>query len=274
MKNKKRKFKNMVFAGLSAVLLIGCGKEVSVEGEVPSNAAAVSEVNEVQNMELKNTSAEEIKKAEELNSDSNRKSSFSSGEEIEQQDLIDTAIKDVKNYMGATIDLSQCEPYVTHFEKQEGIAASFSVGFNVPENMKILSDDMNVGPDGYPTKEAKQMLKTEYYVSYSEDKKLLSISILNSKGEESQIPLSIGECKKIAEEFLKTKKLVKDGKIEFMISKVVADQRVYFVYKNGTEGAIGIGINTYSSKVEDFNYMDKEQAEIMTDPSKQVNEVG
>lgn len=277
MKHKKKIFKNMVCAGLFVVLLMGCGKEVSVEGEIPSNAAAVSEVNEVQSMELQNTSADEMKETEDLNENEIPESSYRSlVEGKERQELIDTAVKDYKHYLEQTIDLSQWEPEVHYFEGWEGVPPLFEVDFKDPDNNneKIFSDAKSVGSDGFATKEARQKLTPQYYIRYSEDKKLMGASVLYPKWEESDVPISMGECKKIVEEFLITKELVKDGKIEFITSKAIASHRAYFVYKNGTEGAIGIGINVYSSKVEDFEYMDNEQAEILATPSNEINAVG
>lgn len=257
----------MCVGGLLALMLTGCTKDNTFQGDIIKPKASVKDVSEVQAESSGNIPNEENEVAKVL--DAGNESSFDSENNVENQDLIDAAVIDFENYFGLTIDLSQYDVSVFYTKKQGDFDAKYNVTFGLTENNEILADVNNIGSDGFPTKEAMKKLKPEYYASYSDDKKLTGLQASYMNWEEAAVPITIGECKEAAEEFLESNNMITGGEIEFVTSNVISDSRVFLVYKNGTDGAIGIVINTYASKVETFMYMNQKEMELSIQPVKE-----
>lgn len=267
MKPKKIFLNSIVCAGIFTVLLTGCIKAFSKEyksnsadGGITENLSETKELQEVQKLELKNNSEDQ--------------SNLMKGEDVKNQEFIDAAVNDFKSYFGVTVNTSEYEMEVTYLEAYEDIEASYVVMTVIPENIKILADPNNIGLDGYPTKEAKKKLKPEFYAVYNEEKVPISLNLSNVYKEDLKIPMTIEESKKAAKKFIESNHLVAGETAEFIHANVVSDSRMFILFKNGEEGAIGIGVNTFSSKVEDFQYMTNEKAKILSTPIEEGSGIG
>lgn len=92
--------------------------------------------------------------------------------------------------------------------------------------------------------------------------------------KQSEIPMSVEEAKKTAKDFLKTNDLTEDGIIKFMSAKLISESRTLLTYENGRDGAIQVAVDVLAGKVENFEYISRQQAIEISKPVKEGEGIG
>lgn len=288
---RKRSLINSSFmvAGLLAIAMTGCGK-VPAENVVQVMAAEETRVTQPDNSAQgdaaiqpdvisQSESAVNSENKEQVgvkvdSESSTKQATIMAGGTIEEPELVQAATEALKKYFDITYDSAVYQTDVTYFEGFKDLQTSYSVSIDRPENWEIASNRENIGADGSPTAEALKKLKPQYFATFSETKELTGLYVSYMGWEKAEAPLSLEEVKAVAKEFLVSNEMIADGKIEFMGSTIISKNRTIVTYQNGKNGAIDVSVDTAAGKVDHFEYMSKERAEMILKPKSESELLG
>lgn len=285
MKVNNLKGKVFLTAGILAIAMTGCGK---TSGEIELAVPEVVAVEEdsfsatdnaaVENTKLKANIVEQdtaSKDTEIVEQEvaSGRATSMANAE-IDDPELVKAVTDALKTYFDVTFNAADYQIGVSYFEGFEDLKPSYSVVIDPPGNMEIRAKDENIGIDGFPTEEELKKLKPEFFATFSEDRELTGLYVNYLGWEKIEKPLSMEETKAVAKEFLLAHEMIKGGKIEFMGFAIISNDRTVVTYQNGKDGAIQVAVNIAAGKVEHFEYMTKERAEMILRPKAESELVG
>lgn len=269
---QKKGFKTkIVISTLSAVLIIG---SVITAKDYLKNQDTIVLANSTESTPSNLQNNSNNKKYEpislsRLNKDTNNRIS-----KKDEEKLIKNTTKALKKYFDVSFQPKGYDIDVTYYKAYKDIKASYSVNFYISKNQKLLNDPNNIGPDGFPKDKIKSKFKPEYFATYSEDMKLTGLYLSYMKWEKRSVPLSVEEAKKLAVEFLISNNMIVDGKPKFMGTTIISDFRTIVTFQNGTDGAIDVAVDIYAGKVEHFEYMSKERAEMILKPVEEGEGLG
>ncbi len=284
--------KSLIVAGLLATTMTGCGK-TPTDDVMQVMAAEVSEiappgngtggnseiVPEVALQDAASSDAGQengisgIKEVD-LETKTERRATTLGGDVVEDPELVQAMTDALKKYFEVTYDPAQNDIDITYFGVFEDMDFGYSVNISPAENLEIYGKDEYIGDDGFPTEEALKILKPEFHATFSSNKELTGLYVSFLGWEDLTKPLSLEEIRTVAKNFLIEKNLIVDGKIEFMSSAIISSKRMVVAYQNGNDGAIIVGVDIASGKVEQFEYMTKERAELVMRPKSEAECVG
>lgn len=282
----KRGFINrkMWVAGVMALTLTGCGAkaEMAASDSVSKAEVAVQEnitagkAQEVGSTTLQGDKAEpqviSLGQMEKLEEAVGTPDFIASGETIDDPKLQQIAVDGFKEYFGVTVDPSKFNVDIVYYEAFDDFEAEYLVLFDAPGNREILTKEGNIGNDGFPVPEALETLKPEFSANLTDKKEIKGLSLSYMGWEKSEVPLTVEESKKAAEEFMQSHKMIVDDRIEFLGATVISSTKISMLYGNGEDGAIQIAVDPYTGKVEHFGFWDRD--DIVAAPVKEGSGLG
>lgn len=78
----------------------------------------------------------------------------------------------------------------------------------------------------------------------------------------------------MAKEFLTAAELTEDGRTEMMGATIISDRRIVVTFENGPDGAISVAVDIKAGKVEHFELMSRERAEMICKPKVEGSGLG
>jgi len=279
MKKRSLIKSSFILVGLLAIAMTGCGK-VPAENVVQVLAAEKIEMTQPDNSTQEDaiTQLETAPQSEPAaDSHSNTKQgemTSMAGGTIEEPELVQAVTDALAEYFDITYDPAAYKTNVTYFEGFNDLKPSYSVKIDWPGNWEIIVERENIGSDGFPTAEALKNLKPEFFATFSETKELTGLYVSYMGWEKAEKQLSLEEVKAVAKEFLVSNEMIVDGRIEFMGSTIISENRTIVTYQNGENGAIDVSVDTAAGKVDHFEYMSKERAEMILKPKSESELLG
>lgn len=245
--------KGILLAGVLALLLNGCGKT----GQTTVKAASP----EVIDIEVK----EQVVMREPDESTYQKHVV-----ENENPDLVEATIEALKKYFDISADISAYEVEDIYF-KDDG---QYAVDLYAPGTYELIFTKGSIGADGFPTEETEAKLMPQYFATFSEDKELTGLYLSHMGWEKLEVPLKMEEAKKVAKEFLAAAELTEDGRTETMGATIISDRRIVVTFENGPDGAISVAVDIKAGKVEHFELMSRERAEMICKPKAEGSGLG
>lgn len=277
-------YRRMWIAGVMALTLTGCGAK--------AETAALAQVSRAEVVVQENITAGKDKKAGSITSQRDKAEGqvnslghvgnteeaagnlnfITGGETIDDPEVLQIAVDGFKKYFGVTVEPSKFNVDIAYYEAFDNFEAEYLILFDAPGNREILTKEGNIGNDGFPVPEALEKLKPEFVANLTDKKEIKGLSLSYMGWEKSAVPLTVEQSKKVAEEFMKSHKMIVDGKIGFMGATVISSTRISMLYGNGKDGAIQVAVDPYTGKVEHFGFWDKD--DIVTSPVKEGSGIG
>lgn len=277
-------YRQMWIAGVMALTLAGCGvkAEMAALDQASKAEVVVQENSKVSKDEAAGSSTSEGGQGERQVMSSGQAENqegavqnvnfIASGKTVDDPELLKIAVDGFKEYFNVTVDPSQFNVDIAYYEAFGDFEAEYMILFDAPGNREILSKEGNIGNDGFPVPEVMAKLKPEFSVTLTDKKEIKGLYLNYMGWEQSAVPLTAEQSKKVAEEFMQSHKMIVDGKIEFLGATVISSTRISMLYGNGEDGAIQIAVDPYAGKVEHFGFWDRD--DIVTSPVKEGEGIG
>lgn len=148
------------------------------------------------------------------------------------------------------VDVSNLKSSFVEFDADEkyGLEASIMVLFS--ENMDVESNAPFYNVIFDPADGAVK----EVYDTFSD----------TADGKKTaDIPVTVEEAKKMAEEYIADKQLGKKENLEYIGGKQTSEGRIHVSFKIGGDKSISVGIDTYTNEIKSFFIRSVESAEVM-----------
>ncbi len=280
MKKKNLINRSLIMAGLLSLAMTGCGKapvEPVMQVMAAEEKVMTKEVNKTQKeVPIQKEAPQQTETLGQSETETKGKPTSLANDTVEDPELVQVTADVLKKYFDVVYDSAEYEGRVTYFAGYEDIDPNYLVLIEPKGNwnMNIIAKEESFAADGWYTEEALKQMKPEYSATFSDKKELTGLYVSFMGWEKAEKLLGMDEIKKVAKDFLTDNQLTVDGKAEFVSSSIISRQRTMVSYKNGADGAILVAVDPTTGKVEHFQYMSKERAELIMRPKTEAECVG